>query len=86
MSKPNKDLKIVPYGQPPQVKLYSNIASFLIYALSLATALGFNDLVLTIFDSFSKTKSHIIGKTIYVVLMFIITIAIAHYMGTNIQT
>tara|TARA_B110000967_G_C18402282_1_gene325152 strand:- start:210 stop:470 length:261 start_codon:yes stop_codon:yes gene_type:complete len=61
-----------------------NVIGILLYALSLATALGFNDLILTIFDSFNWT-AHIIAKTTYVILMFFITIGIAYYIGTSVN-
>lgn len=57
-----------------------NITSIILYALSLATALGFNDLILTIFDSFKWTNTRIITKTTYVVIMFGITISLAFYL------
>lgn len=61
-----------------------NITSIMLYALSLATALGFNDLILTIFGSF-KWTAHIIAKTTYVVIMFAITIGLAYYMNSSLQ-
>jgi hypothetical protein len=61
-----------------------NISSILLYALSLATALGFNDLVLNIFDSF-KWTAHIISKTTYVVIMFGVTIGLAYYLNSSIK-
>ena len=61
-----------------------NITSILLYALSLATALGFNDLILTIFDSF-KWTAHIIAKTTYVVIMFGITIGLAYYLNSSLK-
>lgn len=67
---------------PDNIK--NNIINILLYALSLATALGFNDLVLTIFDSF-KWTSHIIAKTTYVIMMFSVTIALAYYMNSTIN-
>ena len=61
-----------------------NITSVILYALSLATALGFNDLILTIFDSF-KWTAHVLAKTTYVVIMFGITIGLAYYLNSNIK-
>jgi hypothetical protein len=61
-----------------------NITSILLYALSLATALGFNDLILTIFDSFNWT-THIIAKTTYFVIMFGITIGLAYYLNSSFK-
>ena len=62
----------------------NNIASILLYALSLATALGFNNLVTSIFNSF-KWNSRIIANTIYVVLTFFVTISLAYYLNTSLK-
>lgn len=56
--------------------ILSNVKYIIFYALSLSVALGFNDLVVTIFNSFPH--NHIINKTIYVVIMFGITIISAY--------
>ena len=69
---------------PPNDNIKDNIVTILLYALSLATALGFNDLVLTIFDSF-KWTAHILAKTTYVVIMFSVTIGLAYYMNSTIK-
>ena len=69
---------------PPNDNIKDNIVTILLYALSLATALGFNDLVLNIFDSF-KWTAHILAKTTYVVIMFSITIGLAYYMNSTIK-
>jgi hypothetical protein len=61
-----------------------NTTSILLYALSMATALGFNDLILGIFATF-KWNDHIIAKTSYVFIMFSITIGLAYYMNSNIK-
>ena len=71
--------------EPKPDNIKDNIASIMLYALSLATALGFNDLILTIFDGFSWT-AHIISKTTYVVIMFGLTIASAYYLGTTLKS
>ena len=78
-----KSLLIDPHNPNDNIK--DNISTILLYALSLAAALGFNDLILTIFDSFNWT-AHIIAKTIYVVIMFGITIGLAYYMNSTIKT
>lgn len=69
---------------PPNDNIKDNIVTILLYALSLATALGFNDLVLNIFDSF-KWTAHILAKTTYVVIMFSVTIGLAYYMNSTIK-
>lgn len=71
------------YEDKPNL-VYKNVTDILLYALSLATALGFNDLIITIFDSFNWS-AHIIAKTTYVILMFFITIASAYYIGTSVN-
>jgi hypothetical protein len=82
MSK-KKDEKVL-LTTPPNDNIKDNIVTILLYALSLATALGFNDLVLTIFDSF-KWTAHILAKTTYVVIMFSVTIGLAYYMNSTIK-
>ena len=59
-----------------------NIGEIVLYCLSLATALGFNELILTIFNSFKYTQN-IISKTTYVVLLFGITIFLAYYLKSD---
>jgi hypothetical protein len=63
--------------------LVSNIKSILFYSLAMAVALGFNDLMTSIFDSFPNTK-HIISKTTYVVILFGLTIFTAYYAGQTV--
>ena len=82
MSK-KKDEKVL-LTTPPNYNIKDNIVTILLYALSLATALGFNDIVLTIFDSF-KWTAHILAKTTYVVIMFSVTIGLAYYMNSTIK-
>ena len=50
-----------------------HIKTVVIYALSFSVALGFNNTVTSIFNSFYETQ-HIISKTIYVVILFGITL------------
>ena len=82
MSK-KKDEKVL-LTTPPNDNIKDNIVTILLYSLSLATALGFNDLVLTIFDSF-KWTANILAKTTYVVIMFSVTIGLAYYMNSTIK-
>jgi hypothetical protein len=58
--------------------ILSNIRTVVVAALSLSVALGFNDLVETIFNSFPNSH-HIISKTTYLVLMFGITLLVAFW-------
>ena len=59
--------------------LKHNITSVIMYALSMSTALAFNDLI-TIFDSYNKTK-HVIVKTTYLIALFGFTIYLAVYLN-----
>ena len=52
------------------------------YCLSMTTALAFNDLITSTFDSYVNTK-HIIVKTNFVVILFGITIFMAVYLNSN---
>lgn len=58
--------------------ILSNIRTVVVAALSLSVALGFNDLVETIFNSFPNSH-HIISKTTYLVIMFGITLLVAFW-------
>lgn len=62
-----------------------NIKSIVLYALSLSVALGFNDLIISVFDSFPHTH-HIISKTTYVIIMFGITLFAAYWLSTTVKT
>lgn len=68
----------------PESNVKQNISSTLLYALSLATVLGFNDLVLNIFSSFNM-NAHIIAKTTYVIIMFGLTIGLAYYLNSSVK-
>lgn len=63
----------------------TNTKQIIIYALSLTAALGFNSLILNIFTSFDFSQSKIIAQTIYVVVMFTITLVVANYLGSTIK-
>ena len=62
--------------------LKKNITSVIMYALSMSTALAFNDLITTIFDSYNNTK-HVIVKATYLIALFGFTIYLAVYLNTN---
>jgi hypothetical protein len=78
----NSITQLTPAEQKENVK--NNVYHILFYSLCLAVALGFNDLITTMFDSFPNNK-HIIAKTIYVVIMFGTTIITAYYLGSSVQ-
>lgn len=77
MDNENKDDNLT---QIHKKNILVNIQSVLLYALSVIVALGLNDIVTNIFDSFPDTQ-HIVSKTIYVVIMFGFTIMTAYYLG-----
>ena len=61
----------------------NNILTIALYSFAIAAALGLNDLVNTIFDSY-KFKSVITSKIVYVTVMFIITLFLAYYSKSTI--
>lgn len=60
--------------------ILNNIKYILFYALSLSVALGFNDLVITIFNGFPSSH-HIISKTTYIIIMFGLTLLTAYWFS-----
>lgn len=67
------------------VSVQTNINSFLLYSLGGAAALGFDDLISSIFASFHFRNIYI-SKIIYFIVMFSLTIGVAYYMGTVLQS
>ena len=63
----------------------NNIIIIILYALSLTAALGFNDLILTIFNNFKWTQS-ITAKIVYVSTITVITIIVAYYFNSTIKS
>ena len=63
----------------------NNIIIIILYSLSLTAALGFNDLILTIFNNFKWTKS-ITAKIVYVSIISFITIIVAYYFNSTIKS
>ena len=61
-----------------------NMRAILFYALSLSVAMGFNDLIMSIFSSFPDTQN-IIAKTTYVMIMFGATIFAAYLLSGTIK-
>jgi hypothetical protein len=59
--------------------LTNNLRTVLISALSVSVALGFNDLIMTIFNSFPNSQ-HIIAKTTYLVTMIGITLLASYFL------
>ena len=59
-----------------------NIKTVVIYALSFSVALGFNNLITSIFNNFYETQ-HIISKTTYVVILFGITLLTAYWLAQS---
>jgi hypothetical protein len=56
----------------------NNIQTVTLYSLSMIVALGLNDLVLNIFDSFPRS-SHVISKVTYIMIMFGFTLLVGYY-------
>jgi hypothetical protein len=79
------DAKPLSEQNKEKINMLTNVRSVLFYALSLTVALGFNDLILTVFDSFPNTQ-HIISKTTYVVIMFGVTLLVAHWLYGTIKS
>ena len=59
--------------------ILTNVNLVIINALSFSVALGFNELITTIFNSFPG-KNHIFKKTIYVIIMFVFTLILAFWL------
>ena len=59
--------------------ILTNVNLLIINALSFSVALGFNELITSIFNSFPGSN-HIFKKTIYVLVMFIITVLLAFWI------
>ena len=68
---------------PNNVK--NNVIIIILYGLSLTAALGFNDLILTIFNNFKWTQS-ITAKIVYVSTITVITIIVAYYFNSTIKS
>ena len=68
---------------PNNVK--NNVIIITLYGLSLTAALGFNDLILTIFNNFKWTQS-ITAKIVYVSIITVITIIVAYYFNSTIKS
>jgi len=59
--------------------ILTNVNLLIINALSFSVALGFNELITSIFNSFPGSN-HILKKAIYVLILFIITIILAYWI------
>jgi hypothetical protein len=59
--------------------ILTNVNLLIINALSFSVALGFNELITSIFDSFPG-GNHIFKKAIYVLILFIISIILAYWI------
>ena len=57
-----------------------NIQTVVLYALSFCIALGFNNVITSIFNSFYETQ-HIISKTTYVVILFGLSLLAAYWFS-----
>jgi hypothetical protein len=61
----------------------NNISSIFIYSMSLATAIGFNALLISIFDSF-KWENKILANFIYFFTMLALTISLGYYVNSKV--
>ena len=59
--------------------ILTNVNLVLINALSFSVALGLNELITSIFNSFPGSN-HIFKKTIYVLILFVFTIILAFWI------
>jgi len=63
----------------------SNLDAIILYALAIAAALGFNDLIVTILEKFSnKGMDRVWSKVIYVVLMFSAALSFAYFTKSSV--
>ena len=63
----------------------NNLLFIVLYALAIASALGLNDLILTIFDKMKMSHGNqILSKVIYVVLMFVFALTLAYYTHSTV--
>jgi len=94
MSKSNDDNKneIVVPKDNNRVKIEntsqtaSNFRTIILSAMSLVVALGFNDLVREIFDKYNiYSSSQILSKTIYVIVMLLAILLLAHFTHSPIN-
>jgi len=66
-------------------RVSSSLTSMTMYALSMTCALAFNDLIKSFFDSFPFT-THLIGKIIYTIFIFGLTVVTAYTSGATISS
>lgn len=66
--------------QKQQDNILANIRTITLYSLSLAVAMGFNNLITSVFDSFPYSE-HIISKTTYVVILFGATVFASYWLS-----
>lgn len=70
---------------PSNTNIKDNIYAVLLYSLCLVTALGFNEIVLSTFNHFSKKSSKFVAQVIYVFVMFSITILVAYLVDSTLK-
>ena len=64
----------------------NNLRIILFYSLSMVVALGINNLMLSLFNMFPKTKNAVISNLIYVVVMIAITMLVVYLFRSTLTT
>lgn len=69
-------------SQENQGAIIVNVKSVILYSLSLAVALGFNEIMTTIFSSFGNNQ-HVIAKCVYVMTLFALSIMASYWLSNS---
>lgn len=77
-----KELKTGP-SFPQEAK--SNFITIVLYALAIASALGFNELVSMIFRKYTNTSNEIFYKALYVAAMLFATLLVAYFTSSAVN-
>ena len=73
----NNDDSVKNSNESIEKEILVDIKNIVLSCLSLCVALGFNDLVTTLFNTFLKTET-ILSRIIYVIIIFAITIVVSY--------
>lgn len=80
MNHDEEQARLAVIEQKQQDNILANIRTITLYSLSLAVAMGFNNLITSVFDSF-RYSEHIISKTTYVVILFGATVFASYWLS-----
>jgi len=61
-----------------------NLVAILLYALAIAAALGFNNLVQLLMQKYTSFDNEVTSKVIYVILMFSAVLVLAYFTRTSV--